>query len=70
MLSRLYLIFGCLVLTGYAVSAYEGWEFGNPTRQRVPAAGGRSSGGWFGSSSGGSGSSSTRSGWGGGGGGK
>jgi hypothetical protein len=69
MLNRLYILFGGLVLLGYAVSALEGWEFGNPTRQRVPSAySGRSSGGgwWY---YGGS-DSSTRSGMGGGPGGK
>jgi hypothetical protein len=38
MVSRLYVTFGCLVLLGYAVVSYEGWELVRP-RQALPAAG-------------------------------
>jgi len=50
MLGRGYLVFGSLVLLGYAMTAYQGWEFGNPNRYRVPAAGvsrARAGGGWW-----------------------
>jgi hypothetical protein len=68
-LNRTYIIFGSLLLLGYAVSTFEGWELANPRRQRVPvaAAGRPASGGswWYYG-----GSDSTRSGMGGGPGGK
>ena len=57
MFARLYLILGAMVLLGYSVAAFEGWEFVNPVRlASAPAPGSRllSSGGrwfWFYSSS-------------------
>jgi hypothetical protein len=62
-LRRAYLVFGSLVLLGYVVATTEGWELGNPNRQRH----GRYAW-WFVLP--GSDSSGTRSGVGGGGGGK
>jgi hypothetical protein len=50
MLARFYLLFGCLVLLGYVVSAYEGWEFFNPHRQPVPGASASGASGSSGSS--------------------
>jgi hypothetical protein len=32
MLARTYFILGLLLLVGYGVSAFEGWEFGNAMR--------------------------------------
>jgi hypothetical protein len=36
MLNRVYAVVGSLVLAGYGLSSFAGWEFGNPTRDRVP----------------------------------
>jgi hypothetical protein len=51
MLNRVYVILGGLLVLGYAVSAYEGWEFASAVRMAAaPPAGSvaRSSGGsWF-----------------------
>ena len=62
MFARVYLILGVLVLVGYGMSAYEGWEFVDPVRQTAaPTAGSTlhsSGGGW--SSSGSSSSSGGR----------
>jgi hypothetical protein len=60
MLARVYLVLGSLLVLGYGVVAFEGWEFGNPVRlSPAPPAGAAlsSSGGHSSSSSG------TRSGW-------
>ena len=40
MLARGYFILGAVLLLGYVVAAFEGWEFGNPIRvSPVPPAG-------------------------------
>jgi hypothetical protein len=36
MLGRIYLAFGTAVLGFYGLSAFNGWEFGNPHRHIVP----------------------------------
>jgi hypothetical protein len=51
MLTRVYYILGALLVLGYGVAAYEGWEFASPMRMAsAPPAGSvvRSSGSrWF-----------------------
>jgi hypothetical protein len=32
MLARIYYVLGSLLVLGYVVVAFEGWEFGNPVR--------------------------------------
>lgn len=65
MLARVYFIGGCLLLGGYGVNAWQGWEYGNAVRMATaPAAGSAmtaSSGGRVYHSS--SSSSGSRSGW-------
>jgi hypothetical protein len=40
MFERVYIVLGSLLLLGYAVVAWEGWEFGNPVKLRpAPPAG-------------------------------
>jgi hypothetical protein len=39
MLTRSYYILGSLLLTGYLVVAFGGWEFGNPVRGSAPGIG-------------------------------
>jgi hypothetical protein len=39
MFSRVYLVLGSLVLLGYGLAVFEGWELGNPVRlAAAPAA--------------------------------
>jgi hypothetical protein len=62
MLARFYIIAGSLLLVGYGVYAWEGWEFGDPVRvSTAPAVGAqlRPTGRTYTSSSG----SGSRSGW-------
>lgn len=53
MLNKLYLTLGSLLLVGYSVMAFNGWEFGDARREVIPreqlhaASGYRSSHFWY-----------------------